>query len=168
MNGNIGLKGGMPQPEIPMAGEGRWYISDGEGVLGPISWDKVKQLANSAQVSHEAQIRKEKWPLWSPITLYFRVKTRKEYEREALKPDHYDAMLAIFVFIFLVGALIVRVEIVLGIVLMFVSLLTEIFILGLETKQKKKALNRTIGNAIALVWIVIQFLLMTFIITVLI
>jgi hypothetical protein len=165
MEGKIGLKGGLEFPDIPLAGEGKWYVRDGEKIFGPISWSEINQMAISAQVTPQAQIRKEKWPQWVPITMYFRVKTRKEYEREGLKPNHYDAILSIFVFIFLMGAFIVRVDVLMGIMLMSASYLTEIFILGLEIKQKNKALTRAIGNAIVLAWIVIQFLLMTFLIS---
>lgn len=168
MDGRIGLKGGTTRPpQIPNAGGGRWFVSDGNRTFGPLSWYQVQEMADSAHVSPWAQIREESWPQWVPITMYFRVKTQKELEADALKPNLYDAIFWIAVFVFVFGVFIGIGNLILGVFLMFLSLPLEIFALYLEIKEGKKVVTRTLGNAIAIVWIVAQFFLTLFIISIL-
>ena len=169
MDSRIGLKEGIPKsPQIPNVGEGIWFLSDGNRTFGPLSWYQVKDMADSAYVTPWAQIREVSWPQWAPITMYFRVKTRKELEAEALKPNIYDAIFWIAVFIFVFGVFVGIGNLILGIFLMFLSLPLEIFAIYLESKEKEKVITRTLGNAIAVVWIVAQFFLTLFIISILI
>lgn len=169
MGSRIGIKGGIPKPpQIPNVGEGRWFVSDGNRNFGPISWNQVKDMADSAHVTPWAQIREESWPQWAPITMYFRVKTQRELEADALKPNLYDAIFWIAVFIFVFGVLVGIGNLILGIFLMFLALPLEIFAIYLEIKEQEKVVIRTLGNAIAIVWIVAQFFLTLFIISILI
>jgi hypothetical protein len=169
LDSRIGLKGGIPKPpQIPNVGEGIWFLSDRDRTFGPLSWFQVKDMADSAYVTPWAQIREVSWPQWAPITMYFRVKTRKELEAEALIPNLYDAIFWIAVFIFVLGVLVGIGNPILGIFLMFLSLPLEILAIFLESRQKEKVITRTLGNAIAIVWIVIQFFLTLFIISIVI
>jgi hypothetical protein len=169
MDGRIGIKGGVPQsPQIPNVGEGRWYVSDMGRTYGPLSWYLVQELSDSARVSPWAQIREESWHQWVPITMYFRVKTQRELEADALKPNVYDAIFWIAVFIFVFGVVMSISIFVLGVFLMFLSLPLEVLAIYLETKDNKKIVTRTLGNAIAILWMVVQFFLTMFIIYILV
>ena len=155
----------MNPQQIPGVGEGRWYVSDMGMMYGPLSWYDVKKMGDSARVSPYAFVKEENWTQWAPITYYFRVKSRTDLEAEGLMPSRYDAMFWLGVFTFLIGIFVMFASLPLGIMIMILSPVIEFYALYLESKHKEKALTRTIGNAFAIIWIVIQVLVTIFMIS---
>ncbi|UCG69513.1 MAG: hypothetical protein JSV09_00370 [Thermoplasmata archaeon] len=142
--------------KTPRIEEGKWYVADMGRIIGPMPWKDVKSMADKAQVTPYAQIREESWKQWAPIIWYLRVKTKGEMEIEGLIPSRYDAMFYLGVFMFMVGIIGFVIQPVVGILLILLSILVEVKALQLESKHKGKAATRTIGNIIAMLWIVLQ------------
>ena len=158
----IGIKD-YQAPQVP-AGPPRdaWYINDMGKLVGPITWSQVMAMAEKAQITPYAQIRNADWEQWAPIWHYVRIKTPGELEAEALIPSRYDGIFFLGVFLFIVGIIGVVVNPFIGIPLLFVSPVIEFGALYLEGKHKAKAAMRTVGNAIAIFWIVLQILVTGF------
>lgn len=148
--------GGPGAPQVPKMGEGTWFVSDRGLVFGPISWYEVKKMGDSGTVTPYAYIREENWVQWAPITWYFRVKTKSDLEMEGLLPSRYDALFWLGVFVFMMGIILLFALPLIGLILVSVSPIIEFYALYLESKRKEKAITRTIGNAMAIFWIVIQ------------
>jgi hypothetical protein len=151
--------GGTNAPLFPKAGEGTWFVSDGGRVFGPISWNEVKRMGESGTISPYAFVREENWSQWAPISWYFRVKTKSDLEMEGLLPSRYDALFWLGVSAFMIGIIFLFVSLFVGFLLVSASPIIEFYALYLESKHKEKAITRTIGNAIAILWIVIQVFL---------
>ena len=158
MNGRQNIVG-QQASQIPQMGQGTWFVGDRGQVFGPMSWMDVKKMGDSATVSPYAYVREENWNQWAPITWYFRVRTKSELEMEGLLPSRYDALFWLGTFIFMIGIIVLFTSPLLAIMLLVVSPVIEYFALYLESVNKEKAITRTIGNAIAIVWIVIQIII---------
>jgi hypothetical protein len=153
---------------VPGIGEGTWYVSDMGQMYGPMSWYDVKKLGDSAAISPYAFVREEKWVQWAPITYYFRVRTRSDLEDEGLMPSRYDALFWFGVFFFLIGIFVLFSSLALGILIILLSPFIEFYALYLESQHKERAITRSIGNAMAIVWIAIQLLVTIFMISALV
>jgi hypothetical protein len=154
-----------PGPQhIPPTGQGTWYVSDMGQTFGPMAWHDVKRMGESATVSPYAFVREENWVQWAPITHYFRVRTRSDLEADGLMPSRYDALFWFGVFVFLIGIFVLFASLPLGILIILISPFIEFYALYLESQHKERAITRSIGNAMAIVWIAIQLLVTVFMI----
>ena len=158
----IGIKD-FQAPQVP-AGPPRdaWYLNDMGKLVGPITWGQIVVMAEKAQITPYAQIRNADWQQWAPIWHYVRIKTQGELEAEALIPSRYDAIFFLGVFLFIIGIISIVVNPYIGIPLLFVSPAIEFEAVYWESKHKAKAAMRTVGNAIATFWIVLQVLITGF------
>ena len=136
----------------------KWYVSDMGRIYGPMSWHDVASMVDRAQVTPFAGIRQETWPQWAPITYYFRIKTKTDREVEALIPSRYDALFYLGVFVFFIGVFGFFVMPAMGIVILILSPVIEVLAIYLEIKSKGMTVAGTIGNVIAIFWIVIQIM----------
>jgi hypothetical protein len=149
----------------PIAGQdNKWYLNDMGKIYGPMSWYEIKGMADRAQVTPYAQIRQENWPQWMPILYYTRVKTPKDLESEGVMPSRYDAIFYVGVFLYVLGVVIFIGQPFIGISLVVLSLIIEFTALYLESKYKRKTVAGSIGNAMAILWIVVQVFIMIFLI----
>jgi hypothetical protein len=166
MYGRQGVQMGPQQ--VPAMGEGTWYVSDMGQTYGPMSWYDVKKMGDSARVTPYAFVKEENWTQWAPITYYFRVRSRTDLEADGLMPSRYDALFWLGVFAFLVGIFVMFASLPLGILIIILSPIIEFYALYLESVHKEKALTRSIGNAMAIIWIVVQLLVSFFMISALV
>ena len=134
----------------------KWYINQDCKVYGPMTWNKLKAKAKSAQVTPFAQIKEENWPRWVPIMYYFRVKTPAEKEAEALLPGENDAMFSLGVFIFIIGIFCFFIVPIIGIFIFIISPIVEWDGIYSDMKSKGMSIVGTLGNAMAISWMIIQ------------
>lgn len=159
-----GMRTGLKGTQVTSLRPGdKWYLSDMGRIYGPVSWLEIKGLADKAKITPFAQIREESWPQWMPIGYYLRIKTQSDLEIEGLMPSRYDGIFFVGVFVFIVGIVAFIVQPIIGIPLLIISPIIEIVAIHLENKHKGKAITRTLGNAIAIVWIVMQIVITIFI-----
>jgi hypothetical protein len=142
---------------------GRWYVNDQGRVFGPMPWAEIKRLADRSQITPFAQIWEESWPQWMPIGYYLQVKMPGDREVEALIPSRYDAMFYSGMALFIVGIFIFFAVPILGIIFFIFSPIIEFLALYLEIKHKGMTVAGSIGNALAMLWIIIQIVVTTFI-----
>jgi hypothetical protein len=131
-----------------------------------MSWHDVMRMTARGDVSHFAQVREQNWHQWMPIGMYFPIKTRQQIEAEALMPSRYDALISFGVIVYFIGMVMLFNNPILGLIIVLVSTIMEIFAICFETINKQKAVARSLGNAIVIVWIVLQILIAGFFISV--
>jgi len=140
----------------------KWYLSEVGRIYGPMSYDELAELTNRAMVSRFAYVMREGNTQWIPIGYYFRIKTPHDLELDAIKLSVYDAMFFVGGALFIAGVVVFMAQSILAFPLLLSSVFIELVAIYLERIFRGKALLRTIGNAIALFWILIQIILTMF------
>lgn len=158
----IGIKDYQPQQVPTGPPKDSWLLNDVGQVYGPLTWNQLMTMAEGARITPYGQLRNVDWEHWVPVWQYMRIKTPAELEAEALLPSRYDGIFFLGVFLFIAGIIGIIGNPFIGIPLLFVSPVIEYGAVYLESKNKAKAAMRTMGNAIAVFWIILQILISFF------
>jgi hypothetical protein len=149
--------------------ERRWYVKDIGQAYGPISWYEVKHMIDNGKVTPFARVREETWPNWEPIAGYFLAKKQEEMEAKAIdlpkeiSSYKYIALFCLGLFVFIVGLIFFILDFLMGIVLLVLSMFTEILGFYWDGKYTKKLMKK-ISDVIVIVLLLFMELFILFLI----
>jgi hypothetical protein len=140
----------------------RWLIHDKGKNHGPLTWNEVLYKVNNKQISSSAVIKNEMWPNWVSIKYYFHPSQLVDAELMGLIPSRYDALLYAGFGLFFFGMIGLFINLILGLALLILSPIVEIYAIILERQNRPRAVTSTLGNIFAMFWIVIQIFVTVF------
>jgi len=142
----------------------RWHILDDDNSLGPMSWQEAMHMAHSKRLTTKALIRNEEGMPWTPITYFVYPGYLINVESEGLMPGKWDLLFYGGLGLFLVGIFVVFVNVALFALILILSCLIESYAVYMDTKTKRRSASGTIGNVMAIGWIIVQVLFGAFMI----
>lgn len=138
----------------------KFMVRHGTMVRGPLSYKDVEFLVRLKEIPPDAEFRTTEEFEWSPISQLVGREGAIDREVKGLLPNMTDALFYLGVFLFFVGAVIYfAVHPIVGDLVLIGSLVLEVYPVVRSFKKEPKAVTKTIGNIIALMWSAFQGLL---------
>ncbi len=142
---------------------GQFLIRHGTIERGPLKYKDVEFMVRMKEIPPDAEYRSTQGFEWAPISQLLGQRDRVQDEARGLLPNMTDAIFYFGLFIFFVGAVVYfAVNPFLGDLILIVSLALEIYPVVRSFSKEPKAITKTIGNIIALLWSAFQGLLTIF------
>ena len=141
----------------------RWWVSDQGKVHGPYTWRHLTSLVIHKKFSNKSSIKNDTWPYWQPTWQSFHPQHLFDAETVGMMPDRYDALFTLGVFLFIFGIFQLMVNSFMGAIMMMLSTCMEVAAVVFGRMAKPKSVSATIGNVMAVLWIIFQVIVALFI-----
>ncbi|MDG6224814.1 MAG: hypothetical protein QCI82_04790 [Candidatus Thermoplasmatota archaeon] len=135
-------------------------VRDASDTHGPWSYSEVEFKVRMKEIPDSCEYRTIFDTDWKPISdLKKQMNYNERDELRALSFRKTDGVFLLGLFLFFASALLYFIDQYLGILLLIISLIMEVAPIVYSIKNEPKAINKMIGNILALCWSAFQFII---------